>query len=238
MGNSNMKQHYENARKTGVLKISNSKLKEFPPQLKPLNSVLRSLDLSDNRFDALPSDISHFQHLKHLNISCNKLTHLPNEIGLIIKLETLNANNNFINSLPNSLSKLKNLKQVTLSDNQLESFPTMLCGLKHLDSLDLSRNKISMVPDEVSKLYVMELILNQNQISFLSDSIADCPRLKTLRLEENCLPVEQVHPKILIESKISTLCLDGNLFDNKQLQNVEGYENYMERYTAVKKKMF
>uniref|UniRef100_A0A6M2DLG2 Putative leucine-rich repeat protein n=1 Tax=Xenopsylla cheopis TaxID=163159 RepID=A0A6M2DLG2_XENCH len=238
MGNSHMKQHFENARKTGVIKISSSKLKEFPPQLKHLNDVLRSLDLSDNKFDTLPSDISHFTHLKHLNISYNRLFSLPNEIGLLIKLETLNANNNLISALPNSLSKLKNLKQVTLSDNQLETFPTMLCGLKHLDSLDLTRNKISVIPNEASKLYVMELILNQNEISHISDAIADCPRLKTLRLEENCLTADQIHSKILIESKISTLCLDGNLFDNKQLQNIEGYENYMERYTAVKKKMF
>lgn len=87
-------------------------------------------------------------------------------------------------------------------------------------------------------LNVTELNLNQNQVSDLSPAIASCPRLKTLRLEENCLQLSSIHPRILAESNISNLALEGNLFSMKELTELSGYDAYMDRYTAVKKKLF
>lgn len=120
----------------------------------------------------------------------------------------------------------------------MTEFPLIFCGLKHLDVLDLSHNKLTHVPDGVSGLHVTELNLNQNQISALSDKLADCPRLKTLRIEENCLQLEAIHKRILTDSKISVLAVEGNLFEMKKFPDLDGYDQYMERYTAVKKKMF
>ena len=62
------------------------------------------------------------------------------------------------------------------------------------------------------------------QISSISESIADCPRLKVLRLEENCLQIAALTPKILEESSVSLLAMEGNLFDMKQLHDAPGYE--------------
>lgn len=237
MGNKVVKQHFETAQKTGVLKISQQRFTEFPPHMRGFPNVLRTLDLSENRFAILPDEIGRFDLLKHLNVSDNRLTELPAVLGNLVKLETLNAMNNMIFSIPRQLVNLKNLKQVILSNNQLTEFPTMFCGLKHLDILDLSRNKITRIPSEVGALQVTELNCNQNQISQLAVEIADCPKLKTLRLEENCLPISEIHPKILKESKVSSLHIDGNLFPSKQFNSLEGYEDYMERFTAVRKKM-
>lgn len=233
-----MKQHFETAQKTGVLKISQQRLTEFPPHMRNFPNVLRTLDLSENRFIQLPDDIGRFTLLKHLNVSDNRLTELPAVIGQMIKLETLNAINNMLLSIPREFANLKNLKQVHLSNNQLTEFPTMFGGIKNLDVLDVSRNKITSIPAEAKELQVTELICNQNQISSLAVEIAECPRLKTLRLEENCLPITEIHTKILKESKISNLHLDGNLFATKQFNALDGYEDYMERFTAVRKKMF
>lgn len=238
MGNSGLKQHYETAKKTGVLKISQKKLTEFPASLKQLEPLLRTLDLSENRFTILPNEIGSFKLLKHLNINQNKLNTLPESIGELSKLESLSVSANKITTLPQSLSNLSNLKQVYLSDNQISEFPLMFCGLRHLDMLDISKNKITEVPDGISNLHVTELNMNQNQLLKLSESIADCPRLKTLRLEENCLQLSAIHSRILTDSTISVLALEGNLFDMKSFTEAEGYEKYMERYTAVKKKMF
>lgn len=238
MGNSGLKQHIETAQKTGVLKVSQGKLNEFPPGFNQLEGNLRTLDISDNKFVILPNEISRFMQLRHLNMSKNRLAKIPDCIGALTKLETLNASHNNLSTLPRTLSNLINLKQVDLSDNHLKEFPLMFCGLKHLDLLNLSKNEITTVPSEVSGLNVTELNLNQNQITHISSQIADCPRLKTLRLEENCLQLNAISPKILSESKISNLAIDGNLFEVKQLANVDGYEQYMERFTAVKKKLF
>nr|CAD7200343.1 unnamed protein product [Timema douglasi] len=82
---------------------------------------------------------------------------------------------------------------------------------------------------QVSELNVTELNLNQNQISSISDMISRCPRLKTLRLEENCLQLSAIHSSILADSKVSILALDGNLFDKKNLADIEGFDKYMDR---------
>lgn len=238
MGNKVVKQHFETAQKTGVLKISQQRLTEFPPHLRSFPNVLRTLDLSENRFVTLPEDIGRFTLLKHLNLSDNRLTELPAVIGQMIKLETLNVMSNMLISIPQEFANLKNLKQVHLNNNQLTSFPIMFCDMKNLDVLDVSRNKISAIPPEIKGLHVTELNCNQNQISKLAIETAECPRLKTLRLEENCLPITEIHSKILKESNISNLHLDGNLFPMKQFNDLDGYEDYMERFTAVRKKMF
>ncbi|XP_018580169.1 leucine-rich repeat-containing protein 57 [Anoplophora glabripennis] len=238
MGNSGLKQHIETAQKTGVLKVSQGKLNEFPPGFKQLESSLRTLDISDNKFVILPNEISRFMQLRHLNLSKNKLAKIPDCIGALTKLETFNGSHNNLTSLPRTFSNLIHLKQVNLSDNHIKDFPLMFSGLKHLDVLDLSRNEIVSIPTEVSGLNVTELNLNQNQISQISSQIADCPRLKTLRLEENCLQLSSIPTRILLESKVSNLAVDGNLFEAKQLSDLPGYEAYMERFTAVKKKLF
>uniref|UniRef100_A0A0V0GC11 Putative leucine-rich repeat lrr protein n=1 Tax=Triatoma dimidiata TaxID=72491 RepID=A0A0V0GC11_TRIDM len=237
MGNTALKKHYATAEKTGVLNISNRKLMEFPIEVKHLKSSLRSLDISTNKFSKLPPDIGSFLNLKSLVVDYNNLTELPMEIGNLDKLENLSITSNKLRTLPQTLSKLHNLKELNLQQNQLTEFPVMLCDLKHLNMIDLSNNKITEVPDGVSTLHVVELILNQNQISLLSSDIADCPRLKTLRLQENCLSLNNIPIKILNDSNISTLSVEGNLFEMKQFINLEGYDRYMERYTAVKKKL-
>ncbi|XP_066254658.1 leucine-rich repeat-containing protein 57-like [Euwallacea similis] len=238
MGNSGLKQHMETAQKTGVLKVSPGKLNQFPPGFKQLEGCLRTLDLSDNKFVILPPEISQFMQLRHLNLSKNKLTKLPDSIGALTKLETFNASDNSLSTLPRTFSNLINLKQVILSNNQLKQLPSIFCGLKHLDLLDLSGNSISIIPGEICSLFVTELNLNRNEISSLSPEIANCPRLKILRLQENCLTLGAISSRLLAESKVSNLALEGNLFELKDLANIEGYDAYMERFTAVKKKMF
>ncbi|XP_055540760.1 leucine-rich repeat-containing protein 57 [Wyeomyia smithii] len=237
MGNKQVKQHFENAQKTGVLKISQMRLNEFPSALKSFPNVLKTLDLSENRFTELPDEIGKFTILKHLCVSGNRLHSLNDNIGTLVKLETLNASNNLIDRIPVQLNHCLNLKQVILGNNQITDFPVMFCGLKHLDLLDLSRNKITIIPDCVSSLQVTELNVNQNQISDISDSISRCPKLKTLRIEENCLQANESLSNILKDSKICNISADGNLFSSKEFVELAGYEMYMERYTAARKKI-
>lgn len=168
----------------------------------------------------------------------NKLVALPEAIGGCVKLETLNAMNNVITAVPMCYANLKNLKTINLSNNQIVEFPAMFAGLTHLDMLDLSRNKITSIPAAAKDLYCTELNLNQNQISSIAEELAECQKLKTLRLEENCLQITSIPTKLLSNSVISNITIDGNLFNNKQFTELEGYKAYEERFTAVKKKMF
>jgi hypothetical protein len=44
--------------------------------------------------------------------------------------------------------------------------------------------------------------------------------------------------ELLAGSTITNLTAEGNLFQDKELHHMPGYEQYMERNTEVKKKMF
>ena len=112
MGNSAVKQHYETAQKTGVFKLSQQKLSEFPTRLYDLKSVLRTLDLSENKLSTIPSEIGSFEQLKHLKLSKNRLASLPDSIGRLGKLESLSVCDNLLKSLPQSVAQLSHLKQV------------------------------------------------------------------------------------------------------------------------------
>ena len=231
-------QHMETASKTGALAFPGKKLDEFPEALQKVSGNLRNLDLSNNKITTIPKWIANFKSLKTLNLSGNQLNSLPEEIGQLSKLENLIVSKNCLSgALPKSLGKLKNLKELDASGNKLSKFPVSLAGLNHLNSLDLSSNKISAIPDGIEELQLTSLSLNQNQISSISPSLAQCPRLKTLKVEENCLSLDAIPTVLLTNSSVSTLNLNGNLFSEKQFAYCEGYEKYLERYTAVRRKM-
>jgi len=118
----------------------------------------------------------------------------------------------------------------------LTEFPVCFKDAKNLDTINLSKNKIEQVPDEIGCLNVTELNLNQNRLVKLTAKLADWPRLKVLRIEENCMPIDGLPNELLANSSVSLIAYDGNLFENKAFQNLDGYENYLERYTATKKK--
>lgn len=236
MGNSALKSHLETSQKTGVFQLTEKGLQEFPEELQKLTANLRTMDLSGNKMQVLPAAIGNFLQLKSLTVNANRLAGLPAEIGKLKKLETLSVSGNQIQQLPPTVGQLKSLRTLNLAGNQISEFPCGLGTLRHLDLLDLSRNQIHNVPAEVSELQAIEINLNQNQISVLSAEISQCPRLKVLRLEENCLELSSIPLSILTQSQVSLFSVEGNLFEVKKLRDLEGYDKYMERFTATKKK--
>ena len=134
--------------------------------------------------------------------------------------------------------------------------------MPQLNLLDLSTNSITTLPDGIEGLQAVELNLNQNQVyratmtlldaasqlTHLHPSVAGCPRLLTLRLERNLLAPESLPAALLRcgparrqvppsrDSAVSLLCLEGNPFLMKQLEQLEDWSHYMERFTAAKKK--
>lgn len=235
--NAKVRLHLETATKTGALVLSNRKLTEVP-DLSVVAGSLRTLDISSNRLTVMPAALTDITTLKHLQLSDNKISSLPESIERLTKLESLSVQRNVLTSIPQGLAQLKHLKSIVLSGNSLTEFPVSVCSLPHLDLLDLSHNNIKEIPDHIASLHALELNLNQNQICIISPSISECPRLKSLRLEENCLLLDAIPEQLLTDSQVSLLCVTGNLFSNKQLEDTDGYSKYMERYTATKKKMF
>ena len=151
---------------------------------------------------------------------------------------------------------------MNLSHNQLTSFPLLLASLPQLDLLNLSSNSITALPEGIEGLQAVELNLNENQVhcatmplldaapqlTHLHPSVAGCPRLVTLRLERNLLAPESLPAALLRcgparrqvppsrDSAVSLLCLEGNPFPMKELEQLEDWSRYMERFTAAKRK--
>uniref|UniRef100_A0A8C6RS21 Leucine-rich repeat-containing protein 57 n=1 Tax=Nannospalax galili TaxID=1026970 RepID=A0A8C6RS21_NANGA len=159
-----------------------------------------------------PLLIGKFTQLRSLSLNNNKLT------------VTLNLNNNLLRELPSTFGQLSALKTLSLSGNQLGALPLQLCSLRHLDVVDLSKNQTRSIPDTVGELQAFELNLPDPDISDL-----------ILRLEENWLELSMLPQSILSDAQICLLAVEGNLFEIKKLRELEGYEKYMERFTATKK---
>ncbi|KAJ8353576.1 hypothetical protein SKAU_G00211430 [Synaphobranchus kaupii] len=135
------------------------------------------------------------------------------------------------------------MKSLSLNSNKISSLPdeigSFLQAWAHYATWmfwTLSKNHIQAVPPEVASLQAIEINLNQNQISAVSPEVSRCPRLKVLRLQENCLELPSIPVSILTDSQVSLLSLEGNLFEVKNVRDMEGYDKYMERFTATKKK--
>lgn len=236
MGNE-LSQHIDNSQKTGILQLRNFKLNKIPPEIMPVAKFLRNLDLSNNRIHEIPTGLfAKLQILKTLNLANNKLDFLPNEISAMIKLETLNLCENLLQQVPPSIIQLKNLKTINLSKNSLQQIPKELCQIEKLDSLDLSSNRITQIDDYIGTLNCIELNLNENRIKKVSGCVSKCPRLKVLRLEQNCLELKAIPDDLLVNSNVALISIEGNLFTQKQFALMNGYDQYMERYTATKRK--
>jgi len=153
------------------------------------------------------------------------LAALPEEVGRLKKLESLHVQHNLLGSLPPSMASLHALKSLDLSHNKLTVFHSELCTLVHLDYLNLSHNQLTAWPEVgVAQLSVLELNVSCNSLGSLPVELASCRRLRVLRAEENSLELLGVPRELLENSSISLLCVDGNLFTQKDLQQIPGYE--------------
>lgn len=239
MGNaSSLRHHIETAERTGVIQLAKTNLRDIPKDLLPICDRLRTLDLSRNRFQKLNDNIGLFINLKVLNLSINKIQTISPAIAKLAKLETLQLDGNLLTELPSDIKDLTSLKTLNLSQNNFTRFPSQVCQLPNLEVLDLSINSIVHIPDEIKNCTAIEINLNSNRLTSLSEGLTLCPRLKVFRSDNNSIELSSITRPILADSKICLLSVENNPFTMKQLQSRDGYEEYSERYTSTKRKMF
>ncbi|XP_065882737.1 leucine-rich repeat-containing protein 57-like isoform X3 [Dysidea avara] len=220
--------------------------------------MLRSLDLSKNKLPDIPSSVGQLAAVKTINLSENTIElyphssdniplstndelclkrEIPDEIAQCSRLDNFNISNNCLTLLNPSMAALKHLRNLNASHNQLTSFPSFVCDIATLDYLDLSHNMIDLLPSSLETLKVVEINLNNNKVPQLPASIAQCPRLKVLRVEQNELILSGIPDVLLMDSKISLLAAEGNNFSMRDLEEMPGYDKYLERFSAVRRKL-
>lgn len=119
-----------------------------------------------------------------------------------------------------------------MSRNQIRSVPAEVSELQSIE-INLNQNQVSLGPGQLAPplpCWLRPCPPTSNpcppprQISVLSPEVSRCPRLKVLRLEENCLELGSVPLAVLKDSQVSLFSVEGNLFEVKKLRELEGYE--------------
>lgn len=146
------------------------------------------LDLSHCHLNQLPpSFIELAPNLERLNLEDNEFEYIPTEITLCNTLELLNLANNPLNRAT-GLARLKNLKILNLRNTLLHDFPNEVIECFQLEQLDLSNNKVSVISAGIGNLQNLErLHVIGNQLNELPEQLAEMPNLKDVLLMDNPL---------------------------------------------------
>ena len=124
-----------------------------------------------------------------LSLSEN-ITEFPLEIlTLADSLEILDLSNNQLSTLPDELIQLHKLKIIFASHNCFEVLPEVLGKCVNLEMVGFKSNQIKTVPELSLPKKLRWLILTDNYIETLPDSLGERPRLQKLALAGNRLTV-------------------------------------------------
>ena len=125
--------------------------------------------------------------IKRLTLSDN-LTAFPLEIlSLASSLEILDLSNNQLTTLPAEIAQLTKLKILFASNNQFVTLPEVLGQCPNLEMVGFKSNQINQVPAASLPVKLRWLILTDNRLEVLPDSLGERPRLQKLALAGNCL---------------------------------------------------
>ncbi|WP_394392124.1 protein kinase [Shewanella woodyi] len=116
------------------------------------------------------------------------LSQFPTEIfALADSLEVLDLSNNQLDSLPDDFGCLKKLKILFLSNNRFTQLPKVIANCPKLEMIGFKANQIVSVAEDSLPKITRWLILTDNKLERLPNSIGGLYRLQKLALAGNCL---------------------------------------------------
>ena len=208
---------------------------EFPVGICELVN-LKDLDLPENDFGKLPSQVTNLTNLTRLNLSGNSLSFNSEQedwLCNLVDLESLDLSGNNAMRLPVRIVELTNLLDLRLSDMILSSeqkkwvyelehlkyldlsgnktgcFPKEVCNLKNLTTLWWGRNQLIKLPAEIGNLTnLANLDLGNNQLRELPAEIGNLTNLTWLELSNNSLT--KLPAEIINLARLKSFDLYGN----------------------------
>ena len=157
--------------------------------------------------------------LEVLNLSNNKLSVLPDDFGRLKKLRILFLSENEFKEIPEVLAQCPELTMIGFKSNQISLFPENALPLK-VQWLILTDNKIEKLPDSIGKLTKLQkCMLAGNRLHSLPSSMAACENLELLRISAN--QIKKLPSWIFTLPRLSWLACAGNPLVNKHLLKEE-----------------
>ena len=143
--------------------------------------------LSDN-LEQFPREIFKLSDtLEILDLSGNRLSELPDDFGRLKKLRILFLSNNNFTEIPSILSECPELTMIGFKSNKISLFPEN-CLPPDIRWLILTDNRIEKLPDSIGKYgKLQKVMLAGNRVKSLPDSMAECKSLELLRISANDL---------------------------------------------------
>jgi hypothetical protein len=124
---------------------------------------------------------------RELRLSCGLDAFPPEILDLSETLEVLDLSGNRLSSLPDDFERLQRLRIVFFSQNRFEIFPEVLARCPRLEMVGFKSCRIRTVGEEALPPSIRWLILTDNRLEALPDSIGRRPRLQKLMLAGNRL---------------------------------------------------
>ena len=148
---------------------------------------------------------------RHLRIS-DALTEFPQALyALADSLEILDLSGNQLSQLPADLPRFKKLRILFASNNPFTELPAVLGQMPELEMVGFKACQIAHVPGQSLPLRLRWLILTDNRLQELPESIGQCARLQKLML--SCNQLQQL-PKGLVRcQKLELLRIASNRFE-------------------------
>jgi len=168
---------------------------------------VKQLTLSEN-LEIFPDEIfSLSESLEILDLSHNRLSALP-DLSSLKKLKIAFFSFNQFSEVPAAFKNCQNLYMLGMKGNQLARFDEDILPLS-ISWLILTDNRLTTLPNSIGDLTKLRKFpLAGNQLSTLPDSMANCRELELIRLSANNL---EVLPTWLLHlPKLAWLAFSGN----------------------------
>lgn len=167
------------------LSFKNAGLETVPREVFEHADTLEALDLSGNRFTALPDELTRLTALRRLFVSNNPIEELPRVLGELPSLEMIGFKSCRLRHVAEDALPAK-LRWLILSDNQLEQLPESLGQRLRLQKLALAGNRLRALPRSMSQARALELVrVSANELETFPRALLELPRLRWLAFAGN-----------------------------------------------------
>ena len=169
---------------------------------------IKALKISEN-LTSFPEEIFELaESLELLDLSNNLLVSIPKDMNRLKKLKIAFFSNNLFTSVPSAFKECKNLYMLGLKANKIDSFEEDILPLS-ISWLILTDNRLKKLPDSIGKLIKLQKFpIAGNSLENLPSSMSNCINLELIRLSANQL--NEIPSWLLKLPKLSWLAFSGN----------------------------